>query len=349
MGKVSISDVAREAGVSAGTVSNALNHPEKVRPQTLELIEKTVARLGFIPSQSARSLAGGKSRVFGLVLPNLGHGFSLQVASGAQGAAREHGYDLLIASADNDDVLEGHYLRYFMGAQMAGILVQPMAAGDNWEPPIAETPIPTVYLNVHSEAPGLYVAADNVAEGRLLLEHAAGCGARRVALVGAPEFTQLSLRAEGVVKAAGEQDLDLRVIEHGEWNAAADGFDIGRELAGRGADERPDFVICLTDVLAAGMVAGLMAAGLDVPGDVRVCGGDGNPLAWTGDVPLTTIASPGSQIGRLGVKRLVKRIKQGRKAATQSHMDLVTTGLIERASTGARKDSAPGLNLGEYL
>ena len=348
MSKVKIGDVAREAGVSLGTVSNALNHPEKVKPETLELIQKTVERLGYVPSQNARALAGGKSRVFGLVLPRLDHGFSLQVASGAQAEARAHGYDLLIASADNDDVLEGRYLRYFMGAQMAGVLVQPMAAGQTWEP-MAKTPIPTVYLNVHSDAPGIYVAADNKAEGRMLLEHAADKGARRVAMVGAADFTQLLLRAEGVIEAAAEKGIELEVINEGAWNTASDGLEIGRKLARRNAGSRPDYVICLTDVLAGGVIAGIMAEGLTVPGDIRVSGGDGNPLAWACDVTLTTIASPGAAIGRQGVKCLVKRIEQGRNSATQSHMDLVSTGLVERASTGARRADTTDLNLGEYL
>jgi len=83
MAKVKISDVAREAGVSLGTVSNALNHPEKLRPETLKLINETINRLGYLPNQSARQLAGGATKSFGLVLPRLDHGFSLQIASGA--------------------------------------------------------------------------------------------------------------------------------------------------------------------------------------------------------------------------------------------------------------------------
>ena len=133
MAKVKISDVAREAGVSLGTVSNALNHPEKLRPETLKLINETINRLGYLPNQSARQLAGGATKSFGLVLPRLDHGFSLQIASGAHNEARKHGYDLLIANADNDDILEDHYLRYFMGTQMSGVMVQPMASPD-WHP-----------------------------------------------------------------------------------------------------------------------------------------------------------------------------------------------------------------------
>ena len=133
MAKVTISDVAREAGVSLGTVSNALNHPDKVRPDTLAQINVAIEKLGYVPNQAARQLAGSESRVLGLALPQLDHAFSLQIANGAQAESRERGYDLLIASTGNDDILENHYMRYFMGAHRAGVLVQPMASNP-WKP-----------------------------------------------------------------------------------------------------------------------------------------------------------------------------------------------------------------------
>ena len=80
-----------------GTVSNALNHPEKLRPETLKLINETINRLGYLPNQSARQLAGGTTKSFGLVLPRLDHGFSLQIASGAHNeASRDAPYRLLL-------------------------------------------------------------------------------------------------------------------------------------------------------------------------------------------------------------------------------------------------------------
>jgi len=133
---VTINDVANEAGVALGTVSNAFNHPEKVRPETLKRINEVAAKLGYAPNQSARMLAGGKNQSFGLVLPSLEHGISLQIANGANAEAQKHGYGLLIANADNDDILSARYLSYFMGTQMAGILVQPMSVY-GWEPPLA--------------------------------------------------------------------------------------------------------------------------------------------------------------------------------------------------------------------
>ena len=132
---VTITDVAREAGVALGSVSNAFNHPDKVRPETLARIREAADRLGYAPNQSARMLAGGKNRLFGLILPSLDHGVSLQIANGANAEARKHGYGLLIATAQTDEEIAHRYRDYFMGTQTAGILMQPPAVL-NWQPRI---------------------------------------------------------------------------------------------------------------------------------------------------------------------------------------------------------------------
>ena len=317
MAKVKISDVAREAGVSLGTVSNALNHPEKLRPETLKLINETINRLGYLPNQSARQLAGGATKSFGLVLPRLDHGFSLQIASGAHNEARKHGYDLLIANADNDDILEDHYLRYFMGTQMSGVMVQPMASPD-WHPAMTKMPVPIVHLDIHCSEPGYYVAADNEAQGRIIAELAITRGARHITVVGRAAFMQLTLRVLGIHKALVlHPDIKIEVIDAGERNTAADGYSIGAQIAERSTGERPDFVIGLTDVLASGVISALTDKGISVPEQVRVAGCDGNPLAWSGSVPLTTVAPPGYEIGRKGVQLLMEQIENKAPAKTK--------------------------------
>lgn len=351
--KVSIKDVAREAGVSLGTVSNALNHPEKVKPETLELVNQAIDELGFLPNQSARRLAGGTSKTFGLVLPSLAHGFSLQIANGAQTEAHAHGYDLLIANAANDDILQASYLRYFLGSQMAGVLVQPMAGG-TWKAPVLPEELPTVFLNVHAEGSGTFVVADNEGEGRLIAQHALECGATRVCVVGKAEFSQMELRVKAIAEELESSKVELEVINEGDWNTAEDGVRIGRELAEREVSERPDFVIGLTDVLAAGTIAGLVEAGLSVPADIRVAGCDGNPLAWGGMVPFTTCESAGYEMGRRGVLALLDLI-EGKIASGETTTRTIGTSLIKRESTSSKKKSAVsaatelGLNLGSYL
>ena len=356
MAKVTISDVAREAGVALGTVSNALNHPEKVRPETLQIIKTAIEKLGYAPNQSARMLAGGHNASFGLVLPSFEHGISLQIANGANAEARKHGYGLLIANADNDDMQSDRYLRYFMGTQMAGIMLQPMSMR-GWKPPTTPA-IPTVYLDTQSNQPGYFVAADNVEQGRLMAEHAIECGAHHVVALGSNEFEKLERRVDGITRAlATHPDIRFEYIDEGSWNLALDGYRIGKELAERPKGEQPDFIIALTDVLATGATAGAMAAGVRVPSDIRIAGCDGNPLAWSGSVPLTTIAPPGYEIGRRGVQYLIRQIEQrrreGNESPTENHQEMVKPFLLPRASTGEQRGSDefadPELDISGYL
>lgn len=359
MGKVTIQHVAREAGVSLGTVSNALNHPEKVRPATLDKVRRAMDELGFMPNQSARLLAGGRNASFGLVLPSLDHGFCLQIANGAHNEARRCGYGLLIANADNDSILQGDYLRYFMGTQMAGVLIQPFeGAGDGG---FRRPPIPAVYLDVHSKDPGYFVAVDNRAQGALIADHAISLGARRIAVVGRPATTQHEYRARGIREVeAANPDVSFSYTQGELGGLARDGYMEGRRLAELPASERPDFIIAITDVLATGAIAGVADAGLSVPEDIAVAGCDGNPLAWSGGVPLTTCAPTGYEVGRRGVQFLIAQIEAARQAAAlgtggpakapvdeENHQTLIRPFLLTRQSTvaerhGARRAGSPG-------
>lgn len=385
MAKVKIIDVAREAGVSLGTVSNALNHPEKVRPDTRRLIQEAIDRLGYTPNQSARLLAGGRNTAIGLVLPRLNHGTSLQVANGAHAEALKLGYDLLIATSSNKRDLERHYLDYFMGTQVAGVLVQP-AEIERWQP-YPHTFAPTVYVGVHSEEPGLFVTADHRAQGRIVAAHLIARHAERVAIVGHAANQTLRLRLEGARDAfAARPDIALEVLDAGEGDVSGDGYSLGQQIARRRADERPDALLALTDELGAGAIAGIMAAGLTVPDDLMIAGCGGNPLAWGGAVSLTTSAPTGYEVGRKAVQLVVEAIELKRAEERASirqvrttmprsaaplpraplaeehepltHHELVRPFLLARESTGGtgtvtplgtQTALIPELNLGVYL
>lgn len=349
---VTITDVAREAGVALGSVSNAFNHPDKMRPETLKRIREAADRLGYAPNQSARMLAGGKNRLFGLILPNLDHGVSLQIANGANAEARKHGYGLLIATAQTDEDVAHRYRDYFIGTQTAGILMQPPASTD-WQPPVHPPRIPLAFLDIQCDVPGHFVAADNFALGELLARHAFKSGARRVAIIGKPSLNRLVLRVKGMKHAfTTESDCAFEAVEEGAWNSAHDGLDLGRRLAERPEDTRPDFIIALTDTLATGAISGVRAAGLRVPGDIRVAGCDGNPLAWTGPVPLTTIAPIGYELGRRGVRQLIAQIEEEPEHEPENHQELVRPFLLARASTGMNRSddfADPDIDISGYL
>lgn len=354
--RVTITDVAREAGVALGTVSNALNHPSKVRPDTLALVEEAIKKLGYSPNQSARLLAGGSNRTFGLVLPSLEHGISLQIANGANAEARKHGYGLLMANADNDEDQIDSYVRHFAGTQMAGVLIQIRSSYD-WKQPSNPSNLPTVFLDCYSHEPGYFVGADNITQGKLIAQHAIDSCAKHVVVLGEDSLYKLGKRLKGIQTIASHNpQVVFEILNEGSSNLAHDGYTLGYRLAKRPQETRPDFIIALSDVLATGAVAGLQAAGLRVGEDVCVAGCDGNPLAWSGNTPLTTIAPPGYEIGRKGVQYLIQQIKaqkeQDTNAQIENHQALVRPFLFARASTGAANTTDfanPDIDISGYL
>lgn len=354
MSRVRIVDVAREAGVSLGTVSNALNHPERVRPDTRKLIEETIDRLGYLPNQSARLLAGGTNKVLGLVLPCLTHGCNVQIVNGARNEALRHGYDLIVLCANEDAEYEARYLRFLAGMQVAGALVQPIGDVERYE--ALGLPVHMVYLGVR-DVPNdaLSVTPDFEAQGSVVAEHVLSRGAQHVAVIGEPDVPMRAQRLEGVRSALAVYEPErVELILEGRSHGSIDGVRLGSMFARRDPAERPDAIIALSDVLATGAIAGVQAAGRSVPDDIMVAGCDGNPLAWTGAVQLTTCSPAGYELGRKGVQLLIRTIEEaeeeqavvhvrvqgasamqeGRRGRPAAH-EVIRPFLLERTSTGA--------------
>ncbi|HEY0258896.1 MAG TPA: LacI family DNA-binding transcriptional regulator [Lacisediminihabitans sp.] len=332
---MTISEVARWAGVSIGTVSNALNHPDKVRQVTRKRVEQAIVELGFVPNHNARTLAGGPNPTFGLILTGLDHGMTLQLAQGAQDAAHHKGFELLIASVDNNDVLENRYLDYFVGAQMAGLLLEPRA-DSKWRLG-AEGKIPSVALDVRGDpADGCSVAADNLQEGRLGAQHGLALGRERIAVVTSPDpIRSLIERLDGIRAVLGSASV-AEAEEHivPMWRDRDSARELGRTLGRRDKRRRPDFIIGLTDVLAAGIIDGLLDEGVRVPEDVAVMGCDGNQMAWDGPIPMTTIVPHGYRMGVSGVELLTAELTEA--GAHHHTFDLIEPELLVKESTVGR-------------
>lgn len=258
-----------------------------------------------------------------------------------------------------------------MGTQMSGVMVQPMASPD-WHPAMTKMPVPIVHLDIHCSEPGYYVAADNEAQGRIIAELAVAHGARHIIVVGRAAFMQLTLRVLGIHKAlALHPDIKIEVIDAGEWNTAADGYSIGAQIAGRSGDERPDFVIGLTDVLASGVISALVDKGISVPEQVRrgwLRRATRSPGAGRSHSPrwhpqATRLAARAFNCSWSKSKTKPRRrpstpvsvpphasSPRSRPSRTSTAKSIVRPFLLERASTQASSHTeATAINLGAYL
>jgi len=331
-----MADVAARAGVSLGTVSHVLNHPERVTPATRARVEDAVRQLGYRPNGLARSLAGGRSSAIGLAMTDLSNSLFVDLARGAGAEAEAVGMSVLLADGANQLGRELRNLELFEELGVAGSMItlsddEHMAAlvgGRGSDRPL-------VLLNFSAPAAWYCsVAVDNEHGGYLATRHLLETGCRRPVLVGGPDVLRpVHDRSAGFRRALAEAGLRAAAeLQPGGINRE-DGRAVGRALVPEIRAGRVDGVVAASDLLAAGAMQVFLAAGLAVPDDVAVIGYDDNRAAWDLPVPLTTVAQPGEEMGRHGARLLVE---EARGAAGHRHEAVVLTPhLLVRASTRA--------------
>ncbi|MDX3563857.1 LacI family DNA-binding transcriptional regulator, partial [Streptomyces scabiei] len=290
-------DVAKAAGVSLGTVSNVLNHPAKVSPVTAQRVREAIDRLGFVRNDAARSLASGSNDSVGMVLADIENSLFIDMAHGAQEAARTAGLNLLLANTACDMGLQNDYLDVFDEARVTGVLLAPMEDSTEGIARMRSHGRQIVLLNF-APRPGTCcsVLVNNEHVGYLAARHLIDTGRTRLAYVVAhDDYQPVRDRRRGVRAAVEEAGgrVTLEEIDSAGLTTAH-GHLVGRALAGREPDDLPDGLVVVADELANGIIHELhTVAGVDVPGRIAVVGCENNRTAGSAAVPLTAVDLPG--------------------------------------------------------
>lgn len=303
----SIHDVAAAAGVSAGTVSNVLNHPGRVSPATVRKVQEAIIKLGFVRSDAARQLRIGRSVTIGLILLDVRNPFYADLAQGAEDRAAAAGYSVLLGNSNANEERERTYLSLFEKQRVHGVLISSIK---DIEPRLADLRrkgIATVLVDRPSHAPETSsIAIDDVAGGRLAAEHLLGIGRRRLVFVGGPDtLRQHHDRLVGVREAlAAHPDASLEVIT-AESPTVLQGRAAGERILARPAWRRPDAVFAGNDLLAVGVLQAIVLhRSLRVPDDIALIGYDDIAFASSTMVPLTSIRQPAEAMGARAVELL---------------------------------------------
>ena len=331
---MSLSDVAREAGVSTGLVSIALNDRYGVSATTRARILAVAERLDYRVNPIARALRTGASDTVALVIRNISNPYFLDVITGAEQAAVEAGKTLLVVDCDYSLERERQTLVRLASQQVDGIAIAPVGAGQSvrlWRKLRPESRV----VVVNATAPGVRgvsrVGPDNVRAVQLAVEHLADLGHAEIAFLTAPPdliadpdrlaaFTATT-KALGLKGKAVQTPLSLPSVHEA----------VGRLLARK---RRPTAVITNSDFTAHAVYKAARDAGITVGRDLSVVGHDDLPTSELLDPPLTTLRVDGRAIGRAAVERLV--LSPG--ATASDHVEPVT--LVARRST--RKAPKPG-------
>ncbi|MGW8993185.1 LacI family DNA-binding transcriptional regulator [Streptomyces zhihengii] len=336
---VGMKDVASEAGVSLGTVSNVINRPETVAEETRLRVLLTIERLGYVRSESARQLRAGRSHTLGMLVLDMANPFFVDVAAGAERSARDAGLGVMLCNSAESPHEEAEYLTLFCEQEVRGVLVTPADATGRNLAAFRRHGIPFVCVDrALPSADGCSVSVDDIAGGALAARHLVGRGHREIVYVSGPmHLAQCRDRREGALLALAESGLPagaLRQVEAARLDAAA-GRDAGARLLGMAA--LPSAVFCANDMLALGVLQSLYGAGVRVPDDVALVGYDDIEFAAAAAVPLTSVRQPAFHLGRTAARLLIE--ETGDEAAAHRHEQIVLRPeLVVRDSTlGGRR------------
>lgn len=329
-GRVTMQQVAAEAGVSVSTVSKVINGRYGVASATAAHVNAVIERLGYEASLVARSLRNARTNVIGLLVMDF-EPFSTEVLKGAADAIRGSGFELVAYSAGGslDDHIgwERRYLSRVMGTLVDGaVLVTPTVTDVKHTGPI-------VAVDPHTGRSSLpTVTSDNLQGGRLAVDHLLALGHRRIGMVtGRPDLSSAELREQGYrdAHAAAGVPVDEALLRRGGYDP---------EQARKASLELlqlpdpPTAIFAANDISAMVTLEVAADLGIDVPGRLSVVGFDNIPESALADPPLTTVQQPMRQLGHDAITMLIALISGDRVADT--HVTLETT-LVPRASSAA--------------
>ncbi|HSM33464.1 MAG TPA: LacI family DNA-binding transcriptional regulator [Anaerolineae bacterium] len=341
MRRTTLADVAALAGVSRGTASRALAGDARISPPTTSAVQAAAEELGYVPNVAARSLRVRKSRVLGLLVPDLGDPVHAQVAAGFQTEAAGTGYSVIIIAAGSDIQAERRAMTVFIERATDGICLASCMLDPAEATPLAG-PVPVAFLQpdhaCRTGPPELLprgtVVADDAAGIAQAVRHLLATGHRDIAYLGLDGRASDRLRRATVRRVLrADVDRSPRVV-----GLAGDAWTTPQAVGAALGPRPPDAVVCYDDKLALSLLDGLRMRGLTVPDDVAVTGFDDVPFARLSNPRLTTVATPVVEMGLMAARALVEAVESGDLPSAQ----VMPVELVIRESSGAPPSEASG-------
>ncbi|MEU6261096.1 LacI family DNA-binding transcriptional regulator [Streptomyces sp. NPDC047043] len=332
-GRVTIAQVAEEAGVSAMTVSNVMNGKPGASEETRRRVLEVAGRLGYRPNVSARNLKGGRSGLIGLIALDLTSQYGLEILRGVADELADAEQELLVNASYHDAVREKDRVEFLGRGLVDGVLMIAPVLEDETVGLLSRRNLPCVIIDPRRlDVPLPRLTVDNYHGMRQGTQHLIDLGHTRIAyLRGEEDLESTSVRFQGfedAMRLAG-----LKVAE--EMVATCDfsyasGFRAATRLI---ADHRPTAIVAGADLMALGAIDAARASGLDVPTDFSVVGFDDLPQAAQNFPGLTTVRQPLHDMGQKAARALLALIDGGK--LLMEHMELGTE-LVVRDSTAPR-------------
>ncbi|MGY1814935.1 LacI family DNA-binding transcriptional regulator [Blastococcus sp. SYSU D00820] len=331
---VTIYDVAEAAGVAPSTVSRAFSRPGRVNSATAKRIREVADRLGYRTNVMARALSTARTRMLAVAVADIANPFYAEVIRGAQAAAAEAGYTLLLADTQESEKLERESLERALPT-VDGVLLAATRMSDSTIRVLAKQK-PVVVLN-RAVVDVPCVVVDNARGLQLATEHLEQLGHRSITYVAGPEASWADgMRWRSLLEATADRGIRVRRIGPHSPDVPG-GIRAADDLGARPTSA----VIAYNDQVAIGVIRGLAARGVRVPRDVSVVGFDNIPAADLVTPGLTTVAAPIRREGDAATRHLLRLVEGERERVGPPAV--LPVRLVVRGSTAqrSRKRTSP--------
>ncbi|WP_338693941.1 LacI family DNA-binding transcriptional regulator [Streptomyces sp. Q6] len=334
--RVGMVDVAREAGVSLGTVSNVYNQPERVAADTRLRVQAAIDRLGYVRSETARVLRGRPSRIMAVIVHDLANPFCIALVQGAEQAARRAGLGVMVCNSAGNPAEEARYASLLVEHRIRGALIAPTDSSGRSIAAMRRSQIPLVVIDDNETSrDACSVAVDDVLGGELAIGHLLAAGHRNIVFVGGPlRLPQIQARSRGSLKALAQARLPASTVT--DLSCEEMTFAAGRDAAARilGMHARPTGIFCANDLLATGVLQALFETGIRVPRDIALIGYDDIDHAAAAAVPLTSVRRPARLMGTRAANLLIEETSSASTTEhTHQQVTLRPELVVRRSST----------------
>ncbi len=337
--QVTISQVAREAGVSSQTVSRVINNRQEITPETRQHVQDVIKRLGYQPNAIARSLSQRRSHILGVVTSGLEYYGPSHILVGVEQGANQEGLSILLSllhQPESEDI--GDIVNSLTSRQVEGIIWAVPEIGNNrswFRKVMPQHAVPIVFLSTRPRGDLNVVEIDNCNGAYMATEHLLKRGYRRIGIITGPlNWWAASERRRGwqeALSAAGIPFGDSQIVE-GNWSAPSGEQGLHELLA-----KCPDIqaVFACNDQMALGLMKAARRLGKRIPEDLAVVGFDDVPESAFYHPPLTTIRQGLYELGHVAVQTFMKlrEAEQRDESVTAAQTVWLQPQLVVREST----------------
>jgi DNA-binding LacI/PurR family transcriptional regulator len=331
---ITIRDISKLAGVSTATVSRVLADSEKVKPDTRNKVLKIIKEYGYEPNQIARNLTSSRTNTIGLVVETTSNPFFMEIAQAVEEKLTEAGYLMLTMNTNWETSREEASIRALRRNRVDGVILTPISLESESVRLLEKWSLPFVLLNIDAQREDISSIGTNDYQGGILAgQSLLKSGATSiVCLQGFPHqstFNRLKGLSHTVRSSAEGKCRDIKIIEN--IRTYEEGYEIGEKLINYHLPpDGPLGVFATNDDVALGVLASLYDHGVGVPFQVSVVGYDDIPMSDRFKIPLTTIAQPTQELGKLAARSIMDQIS-GVNSSPRSYQ--LIPKIVQRAST----------------